>query len=82
MEKNRKTRGHMSYDDPPTFDSDWSWEGQESERKTIYEDDLYKLIGDQVVVAELIGKEPIGHIHKDSCPSCIDEERAEGNHWG
>ena len=66
MEKNGQTRGYMNYNDPPTFDSRWTWDEEEKERKQVYEDDLYKFVGDTIVVAELIGKEPIGHIYKDT----------------
>jgi len=68
MEKKGMTRCHMNYDDPPTFYSGSAWEKEEHERKTIYKDDLYKFAGDEIVVAELIGSEPIGHIYKNSCP--------------
>ena len=65
MEANGHTIGHMSYNDPPTFSSKWDWGGQEKERKEIYKGDLYKFVGDEIVVADLIGAEPIGHIYKD-----------------
>jgi len=58
------TKGHMSYNDPPTFGSATTWEEDEKDRKTVYQHDLYKFVGDKIVVAELIGNEPIGHIHK------------------
>ena len=66
MEKNGKTLGAMNYDEPPTFYSEWSWEREERERKEIYEEDLYRFVGDKIVVEDLIGKKPIGHIYKDS----------------
>jgi len=69
MEKNGMTLGHMSYDDPPTFHSGSVWEKEEHERKVIYKDDLYKFIDKEIVVAELIGNEPIGHIYKNSYPA-------------
>ena len=65
MEANGQTMGHMNYNDPPTFTSKWDWEKEEKERKEIYQDDLYKFFGDEIVVADLIGTEPIGHIYKD-----------------
>jgi len=65
MEANGQTMGHMNYNDPPTFSSKWDWEKEEKERKEIYKDDLYKFVGDEIVVADLIGTEPIGHIYKD-----------------
>jgi hypothetical protein len=66
MEKNRKTLGYMDYDEPPSFHSNWSWEREERERKEIYEEDLYKFVGNEIVVADLIGSEPIGHIYKNN----------------
>lgn len=69
MEESRKTKGHMNYDDPPTFDSNFVWEREQKERKTICKDDLYKFVGHKIVVAELIGNEPIGHIYRDSFPN-------------
>jgi len=71
MEKSGMTLGHMNYDDPPTFYSGQFWEKEQRERREIYKDDLYKFSGDEIVVAELIGKEPIGHIYKDGSPSDI-----------
>jgi hypothetical protein len=66
MEKNGKTMGAMNYDEPPTFYSEWSWEREERERKEIYEEALYRFVGDKIVVEDLIGqKKPIGHIYKD-----------------
>ena len=65
MENNGQTMGHMNYNDPPTFSSKWDWEREEKERKEIYKDDLYKFVGDEIVAADLIGAEPIGHIYKD-----------------
>ena len=65
MQANGQTMGHMNYNDPPTFTSKWDWEKEEKERKEIYQDDLYKFFGDEIVAAELIGTEPIGHIYKD-----------------
>jgi hypothetical protein len=65
MEANGYTMGHMNYSDPPTFSSKWDWNWKEKERKEIYQDDLYKFVGDEIVVAELIGAEPIGQIYKD-----------------
>ena len=65
MQANGHTMGHMSYNNPPTFSSEWAWEGEEKERKQIYQDDLYKFVGDEIVVADLIGAEPIGQIYKD-----------------
>ena len=68
MERNGMTLGYMNYDDPPTFYSGSAWEKEEHERKTIYKDDLYKFAGDEIVVANLISSEPIGHIYKNSLP--------------
>jgi len=65
MEANGQTMGHMNYNDPPTFSSKWDWNGKEKERKQICQDDLYKFVGDEIVVADLIGAAPIGHIYKD-----------------
>jgi len=65
MEANGQTMGHMNYNDPPTFSSKWDWEREERERKLICQDDLYKFVGDEIVVADLIGAERIGHIYKD-----------------
>ena len=65
MEANGYTMGHLNYSDPPTFSSKWDWNWKEKERKEIYQDDLYKFVGDEIVVAELIGAEPIGQIYKD-----------------
>jgi hypothetical protein len=65
MEANGQTMGHMNYNDPPTFYSKCDWDSQEKERKQICQDDLYKFVGDEIVVADLIGAEPIGHIFKD-----------------
>jgi hypothetical protein len=65
MEANGQTLGHMNYNDPPTFSSKWDWEREEKERKQICQDDLYKFVGDDIVVADLIGAEPVGHINKD-----------------
>ncbi len=75
IEANGQTMGHMNYNDPPTFSSDWDWEREEKERKEIYRDDLYKFVGDEIVVAELIGTEPIGQIYKDE--PCDSEDAAE-----
>ena len=77
VEKNGKTLGHMNYDEPPSFYSRWSWEREERERKEIYEEDLYKFAGDKIVVADLIGKEPIGHIYKGSLTDNRDNEIGE-----
>jgi hypothetical protein len=75
MQANGQTIGHMNYNDPPTFSSKWDWDRQEKERKEIYKDDLYKLVGDEIVVADLIGATPIGHIHKDD--PTVSEDSAE-----
>ena len=75
MEANGHTMGHMNYNDPPTFSSKWDWDRQEKERKEIYKGDLYKFVGDEIVVAELIGAEPIGHIYKDD--PTVSEDAAE-----
>jgi hypothetical protein len=69
MQANGQTMGHMNYNDPPTFSSKWDWEREEKERKEICQDDLYKFMGDEIVVADLIGAEPIGHIYKDEPPA-------------
>jgi len=68
MQDNGQTRGHMSYDDPPDFDSKWDWEKEEKDRKKIYEEDLYKFVGDEVVIVDLIYEEPQTQIY------CLDEE--------
>jgi hypothetical protein len=65
MERNRMTLGHMDYDDPPTFYRGRFWEKEQRERRELYKDDLYKFSGDEIVVAELIDSEPIGHIYRD-----------------
>jgi hypothetical protein len=75
IEANGQTMGHMNYNDPPTFSSKWDWNWKEKERKEIYRDDLYKFVGDEIVVAELIGTEPIGQIYKDE--PCDSEDAAE-----
>ena len=75
MEANGHTMGHMSYNDQPTFSSKGDWDSQEKERKEIYKGDLYKFVGDEIVVAELIGAEPIGHIYRDEA---MDSEGADG----
>jgi hypothetical protein len=75
MQANGQTMGHMNYNDPPNFYSKWDWEREERERKLICQDDLYKFVGDEIVAAELIGAEPIGHIYKDE-PS-VSEGAAE-----
>ena len=75
MEANGHTMAHMNYNDPPTFSSQWDWEREEKERKQICQDGLYKFVGDEIVVADLIGAEPIGHIYKDE-PS-VPEDAAE-----
>jgi hypothetical protein len=56
-----------------------SWEREQEERRTIYRDDLYKFIGDEIVVAELTGSQPIGHAYKDSWydTGCDDEKEME-----
>ena len=77
MEKNGMTIGHMSYNDPPSFFSDSTWEKEENERKTIYKDDLYKFVGDEIFVAELIGRAPIGHIYKDSLTNEDHDEQRD-----
>ena len=80
MEKNGMTRGHMNYDDPPTFYSGSAWEKEKHERKTIYKDDLYKFVGDEIVLADLIESEPIRHIYKNSLPcDDYDEQEEEKN---
>jgi len=66
MQANGHTMGHMNYNDPPTFSSKWDWEREEKERKQIYQDDLYKFVGDEILVADVIGAEPIGHIYEDA----------------
>jgi hypothetical protein len=75
MEANGQTMGHMNYNDSPTFSSKWDWDRQEKERKEIYKDDLYQLAGDEIVVADLIGAAPIGHIYKDD--PTVSEDSAE-----
>jgi len=75
METNGKTMGHMNYNDPPTFSSEWDWEREESARKKICQDDLYKFVGDEILAADLIGTEPIGHIYKDE--PTVSEATAE-----
>ena len=75
MEANGQTMGHMNYNDPPTFSSKWDLEKEEKERKEIYKDDLYRFVGDEIVVAELIGTQPIGHIYKDK--PTVSEAAAE-----
>jgi hypothetical protein len=65
MEQNRMTLGHMDYADPPTFYRGQFWEKEQHERRKLYQEDLYQFRGDEIVIAELIGKEPIGHIDKD-----------------
>lgn len=82
IKQNSMTKGHMSYNDPPTFDTDWKWEKEEHERKTIYKDDLYKFDGDKIIVAELIGDEPIGHIYKNSSPNDDYDESEEDENSG
>lgn len=77
MEKNGMTRGHMSYNDPPIFYSDSTWEKEENERKTIYKDDFYKFVGDEIVVAKLIGSAPTGHIYKDSLNNDDHDEQGD-----
>jgi hypothetical protein len=79
MEANGQTMGHMNYNDPPTFSSQFDWESEEKERKQICQDDLYKFVGDEIVVADLIGAEPIGHIYKDepSKPEVAAEQVAQ-----
>ena len=74
MEANKATRGHMNYNDPPTFDSTWKWEEEEKQRVMTYEDDLYKFDDDKIVVANLIGDEPIGHIYKNGYPDDEGDE--------
>jgi len=69
MERNGLTMGHMSYNDPPTFHSGMFWEKEQRERRELYKDDLYKFVDDEIVVAELIGSKPIGHIYKNSYPA-------------
>jgi hypothetical protein len=73
MDATGQTMGHMNYNDPPTFSSEYDWEREERDRKEICRDDLYKFVGDEIVVADLIGAEPIGHIYDDG-PS--ESERA------
>ena len=75
LKENGMMAGHMSYNDPPTFDSKASWEEDEKDRKTLYQDDLYKFIGDKIVLEELIGNEPIGHIYKN----CVPDDNKEQN---
>jgi hypothetical protein len=65
MQANGQSMGHMNYNDPPTFFSKWDCEREERERKQICQDDLYKFVGDEIVVADLIAAEPIGHIYRD-----------------
>ena len=77
METNGHTMGHMAYDDPPTFSSTWAWKQEEKERKLIYRDDLYKFEGDNIVIAELIDKEPIGHIYPTVCSCHKEGEKQE-----
>ena len=77
MLKNGHTRGHMSYNDPPTFDSKWSWDREEEQRRSIYRDDLYKFArDDSIIVVELIGTEPVGHVYKDKC---VEDSGGAGN---
>jgi len=75
METNGKTMGHMNYNDPPTFSYKWDWNWKEKERKEIYKNDLYKFVGDEIVVATLMGSEPIGQIYKDE--PTVSEAAAE-----
>ena len=75
MEANGHTMGRMNYNDPPTFSSKWDWDRLEKERKEIYRDDLYKFVSDEIVVADLIGAAPIGHIYKDD--PTVSEDSAE-----
>jgi len=77
MEKNGMTRGHMNYDDPPTFYSGSVWEKEGHERKKTYKDDLYKFIDEEIMVAELTGSEPIRHIYKNSFFSGDNDEKEE-----
>jgi hypothetical protein len=61
-----------------------SWEREQEERRTIYRDDLYKFLGDEIAVAELTGSQPIGHVYKDSwydigCDG--GEEEIEAGEW-
>jgi len=79
MEQNRMMMGHMSYDDPPTFESKADWEWEQTERKETYENDLYKFDGDEIIITELIGDEPIGHIYKNSFQNDDYEESEEDN---
>jgi len=65
MQANGQSMGHMNYNDPPTFSSEWDWEREERERKQICQDELYKFVGDEIEGADLIGAEPIGHVYKD-----------------
>jgi len=60
---------------PPDLPLQMGLGKREKERKQIYQDDLYKFVGDEIVVADLIGAEPIGHIYKDD-PS-LSEADAE-----
>jgi len=64
MEANGQTMGHMNYNDR-RLSLPSGLGKEEKERKEIYKDDLYRFVGDEIVVAELIGTEPIGHIYKD-----------------
>ena len=79
MEKNGMTMGHMSYNDPPIFYSGRFWEREQRERRELYKDDLYKFVGDEIVIAELIGSEPIGHIYKDSFLGDDHDEKEKAN---
>ena len=77
MKRSGMTLGHMNYDDPPTFHSGLFWEKEQRERRELYKDDLHKFAGDEIVVAELISSEPIGHIYKNSYPADDHDEREE-----
>ena len=77
MEANGHTMGHMNYNDPPTFSSKLDWDWQEKERKEVYKGDLYKFLGDETVVAELIGAVPIGHIYPCESPVPEDQSHSE-----
>jgi hypothetical protein len=61
MEEKGKTLGHINDNVPATFRCDWSWEQEEHIRKVVDEEDLYQFIGDEIVVADIVGSKPIGH---------------------
>lgn len=58
MEQNGHTMGHMNYNDPPTFSSEWDWEWEQRQRKGAYSEDLFILEGDEIREAEPMGGNP------------------------